>query len=27
MKWVKEYMIPYYPLGDTCISDALKNWR
>jgi 2-oxoglutarate ferredoxin oxidoreductase subunit beta len=27
MKWVKEYMIPYYPLGDTCISDAMKDWR
>jgi 2-oxoglutarate ferredoxin oxidoreductase subunit beta len=26
MKWVKEHMIPYYPLGDTCINDAMKNW-
>jgi 2-oxoglutarate ferredoxin oxidoreductase subunit beta len=27
MKWVKEYMIPYYPLGDTCTSEAMKGWR
>jgi hypothetical protein len=27
MNWVKEYMIPYYPLGDTCVSDAMKDWR
>jgi 2-oxoglutarate ferredoxin oxidoreductase subunit beta len=26
MKWVKEHMIPYYALGDTCINDAMKNW-
>ena len=27
MKWVKEYMIPYYPLGDTYVSEAMKDWR
>ena len=27
MKWVKEHMIPTYPLGDTCISEAMKDWR
>jgi len=27
MKWVREQMIPYYPLGDTCLSDAMKDWR
>jgi 2-oxoglutarate ferredoxin oxidoreductase subunit beta len=27
MKWAKEHMIPYYPVGDTCISDAMKGWR
>lgn len=27
MKWVKEHMIPIYPLGDTCISEAMKDWR
>lgn len=26
-KWIKEQMIPYYPLGDTCVSDAMKGWR
>lgn len=26
-KWVKEYMIPYYPLGDTFMADAMKDWR
>jgi len=27
MKWVKEHMIPYYPVGDTCVSDMMKEWR
>ncbi len=27
MKWVKEHMIPYYPIGDTCVSEALKGRR
>jgi 2-oxoglutarate ferredoxin oxidoreductase subunit beta len=27
MKWVKEHMIPYYPVGDTCVSDMMKDWR
>ena len=27
MKWVKEHMVPTYPLGDTCISEAMKDWR
>jgi 2-oxoglutarate ferredoxin oxidoreductase subunit beta len=27
MRWVKEQMVPYYPLGDTFISDAMKDWR
>jgi len=27
MKWVREHMVPYYPLGDTCVSQAMKNWR
>ena len=27
MKWVQEYMIPHYPLGDTCVSEAMKGWR
>jgi 2-oxoglutarate ferredoxin oxidoreductase subunit beta len=26
MKWVREHMIPYYPLGDTCMSNAMKKW-
>ena len=27
IKWLKEYMIPYYPLGDTFVSEAMKDWR
>jgi 2-oxoglutarate ferredoxin oxidoreductase subunit beta len=27
MKWVREFMIPYYPLGETCISETMKDWR
>jgi 2-oxoglutarate ferredoxin oxidoreductase subunit beta len=27
MKWVRECMIPYFPLGDTCRSEAMKDWR
>jgi 2-oxoglutarate ferredoxin oxidoreductase subunit beta len=27
MRWVQESMIPYYPLGDTFISEAMKDWR
>jgi len=27
MKWVKETMIPYYPLGDKYVSEAIKDWR
>jgi hypothetical protein len=27
MKWVKEHMVPAYPLGDTYISETMKEWR
>jgi 2-oxoglutarate ferredoxin oxidoreductase subunit beta len=27
MQWVKDYMVPYYPLGDKKVSDAMKDWR
>ena len=27
MKWVKEHMVPTYPLGDTYISETMKEWR
>jgi 2-oxoglutarate ferredoxin oxidoreductase subunit beta len=27
MKWVREQMIPYYPIGDTFVSSAMEHWR
>jgi 2-oxoglutarate ferredoxin oxidoreductase subunit beta len=27
MLWIKEHMIPAFPLGDTYISEAMKDWR
>jgi 2-oxoglutarate ferredoxin oxidoreductase subunit beta len=27
MEWLKEHMIPYYPLGDTRVAEAMKDWR
>ena len=27
MKWVKQHMIPYYPIGDTCVNETMRSWR
>jgi 2-oxoglutarate ferredoxin oxidoreductase subunit beta len=27
IKWLQDHMIPYYPLGDTRVSEAMKGWR
>ena len=25
--WLQDNMIPYYPLGETCVTEAMKDWR
>ena len=27
MQWVKESMVPYYPIGDTCVCTEMRDWR
>ena len=27
IQWLKDHMIPYYPLGETRVAEAMKDWR
>jgi 2-oxoglutarate ferredoxin oxidoreductase subunit beta len=27
IQWLQDHMVPYYPLGDTRVSEAMKGWR